>query len=45
MKTRAQIVEKMKEYYNLSKEKQNDLKNIGFYEALFWIISDEDIGL
>lgn len=42
MKTKEEIIAKIDEYLKLPIEQQLEARNIGFYDALRWVIDDEE---
>lgn len=42
MKTEKEIITKIDEYLKLPTEKQLEPRNLGFYDALRWVVDKED---
>lgn len=43
MKTKEEIIAKIDEYLKLPIEQQLEARNIGFYDALRWVIDEEEL--
>ena len=42
MKTKEQIINKINEYLDLPIERRLERRNIGFYDALRWVVDDNE---